>query len=89
MWNGSVNAAASTSSSSGGASNTPVTPTSANSAMPPNDWSRHRDDPAADPLLGALAGGVDDPAHVHAERERHLAHDARHACRGSGRCHRS
>ena len=38
VWNGSMNAAASMSSSSAGASNTPLTPASAKSATPPNDW---------------------------------------------------
>ena len=44
----------------------------------------HGHDAATEPVLGAFAGRVDDAAHVHAEREGDLAHDARDGAAAAG-----
>ena len=82
MWKGSVNAAASASSSSGGASKT--LPASALLGEPAERLRRDADDPAAQPLLGAVAGRLDDAGDVHAEGERRLRHHRRDPAAAAG-----
>ena len=71
VWNGSRNAAASTSSSSGGASNAVAARARARPCRRTTS-SRWRRPLPSQP--GALALGLDDAAHVHAQRERRLVH---------------
>ena len=83
-WNGRVRAAASTSSSSGGASNTAVPGASACSAIPPRDWLQMPSTRRPIHCSAPARRRVDHAAHVHAERERRLGHDAGHAPAGAG-----
>ena len=77
-----MNAAASTSSSSGGASKNVAGERALGQAA--ERLRCDADDPAADPVLGAVAGRLDHAGHVHAEGERRLGHDGRDAAAAAG-----